>query len=271
MTCIQIDVKIVDRMNTKQYLVKLGVDPLHAEIYLALAGNGEQTVLQLSRVLGRPRSSLYLELEDMQVSGLVTSTKEEKKTRYKAIPVNSIRNLIHEKQQSLAELFAGFDEFAASVKEEEGAFQQKYEVTVYKGQEGIKQLLWNMLTSGTKEVVGFSPSTMEHVVDREFAEKWRAEFKARRMHNKIIVNKAVPLTWSNVPEFLTEKYVEVRTLEEKKIVFAHEVLFYDKTLLVISTKDDPEQYGIEINDRLLVSSYRQLFDLVWDEVAKKVG
>ncbi|PJA13405.1 hypothetical protein COX64_03410 [Candidatus Dojkabacteria bacterium CG_4_10_14_0_2_um_filter_Dojkabacteria_WS6_41_15] len=257
-------------MNTTQYLTKLGLNSAHTAIYIALAERGEQTVLQLSRVLSIPRSSLYLELESMQSQGLVTAKKEAKSTRYKAISVLSIKNILQEKQQSLKELFEGFDDFTHNIKEEKGEFGQKYEVTVYKGREGIKQLLWNILTSDAKEVVGFSPGTLEHVVDREFAEEWRAEFKARGKHNKIIVNKAVPLTWSGVPDFLTKKYVEVRTLEEKKITFSHEVWFYGKTLVVISTKDDPEQYGIEITDRLLVSSYRQLFDLVWNEVAKKV-
>jgi len=257
--------------STKQYLTKLGWEPYHIDIYLALTERGEQTVLQLSRLLAKPRSSLYLELEAMQAKGLVTMRREDKSTTFKAVPVESIKYILEEKRQVLNELFNEFPKFAQNVKVEKGTFAKSYEVTVYKGQEGIKQLLWNVLTSAAQEFVGFSPGTLEHVVDHEFAEEWRAEFKARGKHNKIIVNEAIPLTWSKVPDFLTEKYVEIRTLEEKRITFAHEVWFYGKTLVVMSTKDDPEQYGVEITDRLLVSSYRQLFDLLWEEMAVKVS
>lgn len=257
-------------MTTKQYLQKLGWKEDFVDSYLALLDRGEQTVLQLSRIIDIPRSTLYLLLEEMSEQGIVTVRKIAKTTKYKAIPVASLKNILQEKRQIITELFDGFNDFAKSVQPREEELGQKYDVTVYKGQDGIKQVLWNILSSEEKEVVGFSPGTLEHVVDREFAEKWRAEFKSRGKHNRIIVNKAVPLTWSLVPNFLTTKYVEVRTLEEKKITFAHEVWFYGRTLVVISTKDDPEQYGIEITDRLLVSSYRQLFDLVWNELAKKV-
>lgn len=257
-------------MNTREYLLKLGWKEDFVDAYLALIDRGEQTVLQLSRCVDMPRSTLYLLLAEMGEQGLVTLRKIAKTTRYKAIPVASLKNILHDKRQTITELFEGFDDFARCIKPSKGESRQQYDIAVYKGQDGIKQVLWNILTSDEKEVVGFSPGTLEHVVDREFAEKWRAEFKIRGKHNRIIVNKAVPLTWSQVPDFLTTKYVEVRTLEEKKITFAHEVWFYGRTLVVISTKDDPEQYGIEITDRLLVSSYRQLFDLVWNELAKKV-
>jgi sugar-specific transcriptional regulator TrmB len=257
-------------IDTKQYLINLGWEPFHAEIFLSLTKYGEQTVLQLSRNVSKPRSTLYLELEAMQRNGIITARKINKTTKYSSIQISSIKNLIEEKRRSLTQLFEEFTDFSKSVTPPTEPISTNHDITIYKGRDGIKQILWNILTSDDKEVVGFSPGTLEHVVDREFAERWRAEFKLRGKHNRIIVNKAVPLTWSKVPDFLTDKYVEVRTLEEKKIAFEHEVWFYGKTLVVISTKDDPEQYGIEITDRLLVSSYRQLFDLLWKETAKKV-
>jgi len=256
-------------VNIQKYLEELGLEKSHAEIFITLSQNGEQTVLQLSRILNRPRSSLYIDLDEMGKQGLVTIHKELRSTRYKAVAVASIKYILQEKQQKLNNLVEEFADFAKQMNDENNRIKQKYEVTIYKGQEGVKQILWNMLTSPVKEVVGFSPGTLENVVDRSFAEEWRLEFKSRNKYNKIIVNKAVPLTWSNVPDFLN-KYVEVRTLEDQKIKFQHEVWFYGETLVVISEKDDPNQYGVEITDSLLVSSYRQLFDFLWDEIARKV-
>ena len=89
------------------------------------------------------------------------------------------------------------------------------------------------------------------------------------MHNKIIFNKPVPLTWSDVPDFL-EKNVEAKSLDQKKIKFDRMTLIYQDILTVCSLKTDKDQYGIEIKDQLLVQSYKQMFDFLWNHVAKKL-
>lgn len=47
-------------------------------------------------------------------------------------------------------------------------------------------------------------------------------------------------------------------------------LIYNDVLSVCSLKTDPDQYGIEIKDELLVSSHKQIFNFLWDHVAKKL-
>jgi len=48
------------------------------------------------------------------------------------------------------------------------------------------------------------------------------------------------------------------------------MLIYKDTLTVCSLKTDSDQYGIEIKDDLLVKSQIQLFDFLWNHVAKKL-
>jgi sugar-specific transcriptional regulator TrmB len=256
-------------MNLKAYLQKLGLDEIQSEIYLELSKSSATTVVTLARKLNKPRSSLYLELEKLITKGFVIASKEENTTTFKITPLNSLKYQINSEQQKVQDLFDGFDDFVTNIQAHQTAYKSVYSVNNYKGQEGIKQLLWNILNSGAKEVIGFSPSNLESITDHEFAESWRLEFKLRGMHNRIILNETVPLNWSQVPGFLSEN-VEARTLEEKKIKFERELLIYNDTLVVISSKEDPEQYGVELNDKLLVSSYRQLFDLLWNEMAKKI-
>jgi sugar-specific transcriptional regulator TrmB len=256
-------------MEMQKYLEKLGLDKEQQSIYLELSRFSEITVVKLSRIVKIPRSSLYIELDKLIQKGLVVAYKENKTTVYKVTSPESVKSILVSEQHKVKDLFEGFDDFVSTITQNQSAYKKVYSVNIYNGQIGVKQLLWNILSSGAKEVVGFSPGTLDDIVDREFAENWRLEFKLRGMHNKIILNETVPLNWSNVPGFLIEN-VEAKTLEEKKIKFDREVLIYKDTLAVISKKDDPEQYGVEICDRLLVSSYRQMFDLLWNEVAKKV-
>lgn len=256
-------------MNLNVYLQKLGLDEFQANIYLELSKSTSSTVVTLARKLNKPRSTLYLELEKMMKNGFVISEKEENSTKFKIAPISTLKYKLNSEQSRVQSLTEGFDDFVENLQANASSFKSTYSINIYKGQEGIKQLLWNILTSGTKEVVGFTPGHLENVVDREFAEKWRAEFKLRGMFNRIILNETVPLDWSDIPGFLSEN-VEARTLEEKKLRFDREVLLYNDTLLVIGGIEDPDQYGVEINDRLLVTSYRQMFDLLWNEMAVKI-
>jgi sugar-specific transcriptional regulator TrmB len=256
-------------MTNKEFLQNLGLNSKQIDIYLYLASSPESSVVEIAKSIKRPRSSIYLELDRLISKGFVTSQKIGKTTKYKIIEPNSLKYKIKEEKEKLTSLTKNIDEFVKNIDHLKTPQASYNSIQVYKDQEGIKQLLWNMLSCKSGLVVGYSPGTLEDVTDRKFSEKWRAEFKRRNLHNKIILNASVSLNWSNVPEFL-DKYVEARTLEDKKIKFDREMLMYDNTLVVISKKTDPDQYGIEIEDKLLVQSLFQLFDFIWNEVAKVV-
>lgn len=249
------------------YLTHLGVSKKQITIYLDLAAYPESTVVQVHKRIRQPRSSIYLELERLIGEGLVISKKVGKSTSYKITNPKILQLLLEEKAKNVHFLTQHLDDFSKSIKEVAVTKEAQKTITIYKGQAGIKQLLWNILLSKADMVIGFSPGQLEHITDRNFAEKWREEFRDRHMHNKIIFNTPKPLTWSDIPHFL-EQHVEAKTLDEKKIRFDRMTLMYKDVLTVCSLKTDKDQYGIEIRDELLVKSYTQLFDFLWDHVAK---
>lgn len=257
-------------MTPQEFLKKLGLNKKQIEIYLFLASNPESSVVEISKETKIPRSTIYLELDKLIDDGLVTSQKIQKTKRYKIIDPLNLKHKINDKQKEIRSLGSNINNFVEKIEKLGKENVSYHNIQIYKGQAGVKQLLWNTLNSKNKVVLGYSPGTLESVVDREFAENWRNEFMNRNMKNKIILNSSVKLDWSDIPGFLNN-YVEARTLEDKKIRFDRLIFMYDNTLVVISKKDDPNQYGIEIEDELLVQSYIQLFEFIWEEVAKEVG
>src|SRR3989338_159852 len=232
-------------MTPIDYLTKLGLSKKQVKIYLDLATYPESTVVHIHKRIQLPRSSIYLELERLIDNGYVISKKVGKSTFYRISNPKILRLILEEKNEKLQFLTQNLDTFS----------------------ERIKQLLWNIIISKADLVIGFSPGQLEHVTDRDFAEKWREEFRNLNMHNKIIFNKPAPLTWSDIPNFLEEN-VEAKTLDEKKIKFDRMILIYKDILTVCSLKTDSDQYGIEIRDDLLVKSYIQMFEFLWNHVAK---
>lgn len=253
----------------KAFLQKLGLSDQQIKIYLDLASHPESTVVDIHKRLFSPRSSLYLELERMIYKGFVISKKVGKTTFYKITNPDILRLKIEEEATKLNFLKDNLSDFSKRINDLEDNKKIPKTINIYKGRAGIKQLLWNIIISKAKLVVGFSPGQLEDVTDRNFSEKWREEFKNNNMHNRIIFNTPKPLDWSEVPKFL-EKNVEARTLDAKKIKFDRMILIYDDILSVCSLKTDGDQYGIEIRDKLLVQSYKQIFDFLWDHVAKNL-
>ena len=254
-------------MTPIDYLTKLGLSKKQVKIYLDLATYPESTVVHIHKRIQLPRSSIYLELERLIDNGYVISKKVGKSTFYRISNPKILRLILEEKNEKLQFLTQNLDTFSESIKEFEVAKNTQKTINIYKGQAGIKQLLWNIIISKADLVIGFSPGQLEHVTDRDFAEKWREEFRNLNMHNKIIFNKPAPLTWSDIPNFLEEN-VEAKTLDEKKIKFDRMILIYKDILTVCSLKTDSDQYGIEIRDDLLVKSYIQMFEFLWNHVAK---
>jgi len=256
-------------MTQQDFLTKLGLSNKQIKIYLDLATYPESTVVDIHKRAQLPRSSIYLELERLTKKGLIIQKKVGKSTYFKITDPKNLKLTLEDQTDTLNFLTQNLDEFHQSVKQLTTAKDQPKTINIYKGQAGIKQMLWNIILSKADLVIGYSPGTLEDITDRKFSEKWRQAFKDQSMHNQIIFNKPTPLTWSDVPGFLKEN-VEAKTLNPKKIKFDRMTLIYNDVFTVCSLKTDQDQYGIEIRDKLLIDSYKQMFNFIWNHVAKKL-
>ena len=256
-------------MTPFEYLTKLGLSKKQIKIYLDLAAHPDSTIVQINKRIRLPRSSIYLEAERLIDKGFAISKKVGKSSYYKITNPEILKLTLEDEAQKTNLLINNLPEFYNSIKELTVNKESSKTINLYKGQAGIKQLLWNILLSKASLVVGFSPGQLEFVTDRDFSEKWREEFRNLKMHNKIVFNQPKALTWSDIPNFLEEN-VEAKTLDEKQIKFDRMILIYNDVLTICSLKTDEDQYGLEIKDKLLVSSYLQIFDFLWNHVAKNL-
>lgn len=254
-------------VTSTEFLTKLGLSPKQISIYLDLAAHPDSTIVGTHKRLNIPRSSLYLETERMVGKGYVISKHIGKTTLYKITDPKILELTLQQEKSKLTYLTTNLDIFSKNITNLSQTQEPEKSINIYNGQSGIKQLLWNIITSPADLVTGYTPGQLEYVTDREFAEKWREEFRKRGKHNKIIYNQPKPLAWSDVPGFLKEN-VEAKTLDEKKIKFDRLTLIYGDILTVCSLNTDSDQYGIEIRDELLVNSYKQIFEFLWHHVAE---
>jgi sugar-specific transcriptional regulator TrmB len=256
-------------MTIKKYLNELGLSENQQMIFISLASNPESTVVMIAKDTELPRSTIYLELDRLKSQGYVISKKVSKTTKFSITDPRNIKLLLNDEKGRIDTLFGNIDTFIEQIEKSAESSNSYSTINLYHKQEGIKQLLWNTLRMKEKHIFGYSPGKFEDIVDHKFGEQMRAEYKKLGITNRVILNESVSLDWSEVPNYLRD-FTQARTLEEKKIRFEHEILMYDDTMIVISKKDNKDQYGIEITDPLLVGSHKQLFEFIWNEVAKEI-
>ena len=173
-------------------------------------------MVEVHNRIHEPRSSIYLELERLINIGYVISKKVGKSTHYKTTNPHSLQPTLEKESEKYKFLIDNLNDFSQNLNQLKTTKDSPQTINIYKGKAGIKQLLWNIIESDAKEVIGYSPGQLEDVTDRKFSERWREEFRRRQKKNKIIFNKPKSLTWSDVPKFLQEN-VKAKTLDENKI------------------------------------------------------
>src|SRR3569833_1103000 len=95
---------LTDKTALKAYLLKLGLLPEIADIYLALLAYGPQTISQLARHSGIERTRIYRLLEELKRSCLVEIETRYKRSIFKAAPISNLQMILTEKEHHLQRL-----------------------------------------------------------------------------------------------------------------------------------------------------------------------
>ncbi len=248
--------------NLDNYNLNLfGLNTEEGEVYLVLLAKGELGVLELSREVNIPRSTVYRICDKLAELGLaVWSVGERGKT---IAPVNT-ENLDHkllEKQQELKQLETTITSLRAlahsSLKSE--AFTS---IRRYTGTKGMKQLIWNTL-SAKSDIVGYSIYGRKKIIGDKFSSKVIAEAKQRGIKDRVIVNKRHLKNALDALEGSPQKdYQTVRVVDDKDFYVSGDTYIYDN-IYAVNFWDDNEIIGVEIQNKEIVAMQRAIFEQMW--------
>ena len=132
---------MVDNSQTKilvGYLKSLGLSPEEAAIYVALAGHGTSTPLQLSRVTGINRTKVYRTIETLTQKKMVQHEVGEHTSRVSPADPERLAELVKKKQLMAAELAKGFPEAERALIQMGVAREAETKVKFYRGKAGIE-------------------------------------------------------------------------------------------------------------------------------------
>lgn len=255
----------MQKQDLIKYLCKLGLTTEEAQIYVALSTQGTCTPLLLSRLTGINRTKVYRTVESLREKRLVAEEIEENTTRYSPAPTARIQEILKDKQVGVAELAREYVEIENSLGELSAKASSDTKVRFYRGIEGIRQMVWNVLKAKS-EIVGYTTRDLTDYVGEKFMREFVEEFVRRNLHmrdifsDEYVKSKKTQLDWGG--------RAPSRYLPGKVLSIPHQMDIYDEVVTFYEYQGG-EVWGTEIYNAKVARVQKQLFEIAWER-AKKI-
>jgi sugar-specific transcriptional regulator TrmB len=242
-------------------VTSIGLTSKHALVCETLLSNGVGTPLILSRATTLNRGSLYRYLDELINAGFVEEVMEGKTKKYVATDPNNLRMLITKQEAKLSTLK---EEIPLLIKQLMSKAEIKAEgtqVKYYRGVEGLRQMLWNIVSSGA-EFVGLGYENWNTSVGKKFAEKLRQKVLDNQIVTREILNEVdADFTYTELGKKYGSFY-EHRAIPAEVIEIHHDTYIYND-VFAFYYHYQGELFGVEIHNKEITKTEKQMFEILW--------
>lgn len=247
----------------KSYLRKLGLEPEVADVYIALATHGPQSISELARSSGVERTRIYRLADELMASTLVEVESHYKRNIYKAAPITNVQILLAKKEQEMRELQTGLskikDMFVGDGKNDNTRVQ------FYDGFDGAKQLFWNE-TKAEGEMLCILRENMQTKTNSSFFERWVRRCNERNIAFRGLVGDDFVKSqqeWYGRHSNERLAHWEARYLPDAKFPITHSTVVYNDVVAHYNWQAH-EVFALEIHNREVAETQRRYFELLWN-------
>ncbi|MBI2676059.1 MAG: hypothetical protein HYX24_06380 [Candidatus Aenigmarchaeota archaeon] len=228
----------------KEKLIDIGLGKSEADIYLALLRLGKATVTTLTKETGIHRTYIYDLIEKLREKGLVSQMAEENRQYFQAADPERLKEYLVEKIDAVEKLMPEL----IKLKEK---YKTDVAVEVYKGKEGIKTILSDIIKQG-HDFVGIGTIKRFEDIMPLYIEQF-----VSRMNKKGLKERHIMVDGEKIIEAERGEY---RYLPKKYILLSSMLIYGDKVALFIWK----EPYiQILINNSDIAKSYLSQFNVLW--------
>lgn len=246
-------------MDLPKNLIRLGLTPKQSTVYLACLQLGRDTVMHIAKYAGLKRPTVYLILDELEQLGLVSRSKDIKKTIFKAEDPNRLATSLRTKQEMAENLLPSLqaiynlDPEKPNIKIGEGVISVR---NAYNG-------IFTYLAQNPKEELLIFGSLKDAV--ENFEEEVTAHFyeKISQSQNRIreIGNDDHPTRkYYRASRRLNENH-DIRLIRSEGEFWKADNMLYGNTLVIFSVKE--QIFCITIESSNITTTYRTLFNMAW--------
>ena len=230
----------------KKILEKAGLSKGETEVYLTLLKLGASLVSRIAQETGLHRTNIYDTLEKLQEKGLVAYVIKENRKYFSASNPEKLLDYLHEREEGIKSILPELKGFMTLPRSESL-------VEVYKGKEGLKTVLKDILKEGKDYVVLEEEGYIQKVLPHFYP-----QFNASMQKQKIKVN----VLTKNVGKIAKRGMMHLKTLP-KFLSFPSATAIYGNKVAIF-VWDEP-YHAILIRSRQVADSYKHFFNALWEQ------
>lgn len=248
---------------------QLDLSTTEVKTYLLLLETGPIPASQLAKKLNQPRSSLYGFIKRLQEKGLVAESLKLGIKVFSAEPPEKISLLFQQRIEALERNQKTFQEILPELQKKQGDKYINPKLQLFEGEDGVKNLLKDVLLYSDLETLTFWPiKSMLEVLTPDFL----------RYHNKVRIknNLSIRAIWPPSQVVDIKKYpflgVGVKFKREiriapKEVDFSLGYWIYSNRCAFISSRK--EGFGFIVESLELAEMLTTQFEVLW-KISKPV-
>lgn len=238
-------------------LLAAGLSESEAGIYLAALELGETTVSRLARKAGIKRTTAYLVIESLKEKGLISSLKKEAASVFFAEDPRKLHDVLEERRQKIDKIMPELLAFTNLI-------DRKPEIKFYEGDEGIREILKDILRYPNSEVLGW--------VSEDYVKYFKEDFFINHFIPKRVEKKISARTIAPENQIIREIVgkTEVISIRRTKFIASDkfnlsiEMHIYGKNKVGLLSCS--EEIGLIIRSQKIHDSLKSIFEIMWDGI-----
>ncbi len=245
-----------------KHLEKIGLNKKEAAIYNTLIKRGELTPSQISNETKLTREYVYAIAEDLERKEIIEKVSGRKKTTYRAMSPEKIRDYLYERKAEIEEKEKAFEDLYPQLLNQYKLRSGQAGVTSFRGIEGIKHILEGAFyLPKLKEIMVFSSPNDE--VLGSYLKEHVKRATVRGLKTKVLSPKSRKLGNSMDGMKLNR---EIRYIDDDLFVFPTEITV-GNTYIVLNSYDK-DKGSIVVENRDVAATFTNLFNYFW-KIAEK--
>lgn len=257
------EVKTTTIQNT---LIELGLAENEAKLYEILVQNPDASIPLLKQKSPFSRTMIYYVLKSLVNYGLVETAEIGKKTVFNAAPPEKLEDFFIDREKELKRQKDLLGSVIGDLRSTYALSHNKPGVRFFEGPEGIKEALWDSLTSPEPIFTFINRGSLMETLGETNNAYLKERLKKQIVNNTLYVD--TPEARAFIAHHTNDQYSQARLLPADTLPFKAGLKIYDNKISFFTLRNK-ELMAVIIKDPDLYAINRSWFSLVWNMAEKK--